>query len=91
MRSVLTPFQKLAALGARFYSGLEWIPEAGHYYTTSRADLELYRVVRIENGVVFTEYCTNPGQLSEWKQGGFTSDGFGPCRVWVPDWCFEAE
>lgn len=84
--TTLTYQQKLEALGARFYSYLQWTPKAGDYYTSSRPDLELYRVVKIENGIVFTEYCTSPGSLAEWPESEFTTQGFGPQRVWVPDW-----
>lgn len=89
MHTVLTEAQKLQALSDRFYSHLPWVPESGHYYTTARADLELYRIAKIEDGKVFTEYCTNPGQLSEWDEAGFTTGGFGPCRVWVSDYILE--
>ncbi|MDD9740894.1 hypothetical protein PVW47_14030 [Marinovum sp. SP66] len=41
----LTKTQKLEALAARFYQGVEWVPKAGDLYTTSRADLEVYRVI----------------------------------------------
>lgn len=86
MYTSLTAEQKLAALAARFYDGVEWRPKAGDYYTTSRADLELYRVVKVENGKLYTEYRTNPGQLSEWDYAGFTTEGFGDRRVHVPDY-----
>jgi len=86
----LTEQQKLHSLAARFYQELEWVPKEGDYYTTSRADLELYRVVDIKDGKVFTEYCTNPGlNIAEWDQSEFTTGGFGPKRVYVPDWILE--
>lgn len=81
----LTSRQKLEAISLRFYQGTIWVPEAGHYYTTSRPDLELYRIVKIENETVFTEYCHNPGTLAEWPESEFTTAGFGPRRVWVPN------
>ena len=77
--------QKLTALSMRFYQHLEWTPEAGHYYTTSRADLELYRIAKIENGKVYTEYCTSSGSLTVWDEDGFSTKDFGPSRVWVPE------
>lgn len=82
----LTPAQKLKALATRYYDGLNWTPMAGDFYTTSRADCELYRIARIENGVVYTEYCTNPGHYSQWKEGDFHTKDFGVRRVWVPHW-----
>lgn len=81
----LTYDQKLKALAFRFYQGHVWKPKAGDYYTTSRADLELYRVADIVDGKVFTEYATRPGVLTEWDEATFTTEGFGPMRVYVPD------
>jgi hypothetical protein len=88
----LTYQQKLDALSLRFYQGLEWAPKAGNYYTTSRADLELYQVVKIEGGKVFTRYCDQEksGAIAEWDEDSFTSGGFGPKRVWVPDFVLAA-
>ena len=82
----LTYQQKLAALDHRFYQGAEWKPKAGDYYTTSRADLELYRVVDVTGNVVITDYTENSAGPSEWPADGFLTEGFGPLRVWVPDW-----
>ncbi|MER5171622.1 hypothetical protein [Thioclava kandeliae] len=81
----LTERQKLEALSLRFYQGLEWKPEAGHFYTTSRADLEVYKIVNIEDGKVFTMFTDGKSDaISEWDEAGFLTDGFGPRRVWVP-------
>lgn len=81
----LTETQKLEALAARFYQGLEWKPKAGDLYTTSRADLEVYEVVDVTGGKVFTRY-TEGGDwgVSEWPEAEFLTEGFGPNRVWVP-------
>ena len=81
----LTLDQKLQALANRFYQGTAWQPKAGDYYTTSRADLELYRVAKIDGGKIYTEYCTRPGELTGWDEDTFTTEGFGPRRVHVPD------
>ncbi len=81
----LTHEQKLQALAHRFYQGSAWQPKVGDYYTTSRADLELYRVMNVEGGKIYTEYCTRPGELTEWDADTFTTHGFGPRRVHVPD------
>ena len=81
----LTKTQKLEALAARFYQDLEWKPEAGHLYTTARADLEVYEVVKVEGGKVFTRYTEGGDSgVSEWLETEFLSEGFGPKRVWVP-------
>lgn len=89
MITQLTTNQKLNALATKYYQFVKWMPKAGDYYTTSRNDLEIYKIVKIEDGKVFTEYCTNPGALSEWEETKFTTEGFGPCRVWVPDWILK--
>lgn len=87
----LTTAQKLQAMAHRFYQGQEWKPQLGDYYTTSRADLELYRVVAIDRDedAIFTEYTTAPGNLTVWKLDGFTTEGFGPRRVHVPLFILE--
>lgn len=85
----LTPDQKLAALALRFYQGLAWYPKPGDHYTTARNDMELYRIAKIEGGRIFTEYCTRPGELTEWPEAGFTTEGFGLRRVWVPPFVLE--
>jgi len=90
MKTELTPEDKLKALSLRFYSDFEWKPKAGDHYTTARDDLELYRVVKVENGKLFTEYCVDPGNLSEWDEDAFTTEGFGPKRVYVPDFLLTA-
>ena len=89
--TTLTYKQKLAALAHRFYANGQWTPKAGDFYTTSRADLELYQIVSIENGIVRTRYTEGSDAISEWPESGFTSEGFGPKRVWVPPWVFSSE
>lgn len=81
--------QKLQALADKHYTFIPWVPKAGDYYTTDRADLELYRVVKIENGIVYTEYATHPGNLAEWDEEGFTTEGFGPMRTLVSSYIFD--
>ena len=82
----LTYQQKLEALSYRFYQGGEWKPKAGDFYTTSRADLELYQVVSVEGGVVRTRFTEGTDAISEWPEAGFLTEGFGPRRVLVPEW-----
>jgi len=86
----LTSRQKLEALSLRFYQGMLWTPKAGDYYTTSRADLELYQIVAIEGGKVQTRYCIGSTAISEWPENEFTTGGFGPKRVYVPDFVLTA-
>lgn len=85
----LTPSQKLEAMSLRFYQCLEWKPEAGHFYTTARNDLELYQVVEVTDTVVKTRYTEGSDVISEWPKAEFTEAGFGPFRVWVPHFVLE--
>ena len=84
--------QKLEALSLRFYQGLKWTPKGGDFYTTSRADLELYQIVSVENAQVKTRYCdkSKSDVISSWPVDEFTDAGFGPKRVWVPDFVILA-
>ncbi|MBN9055346.1 MAG: hypothetical protein J0H80_16635 [Rhizobiales bacterium] len=87
----LTYQQKLDALAYRFYQGATWKPKADDFYTTSRPDLELYQVVSVEGGVVRTRYTEGSDAISEWPEGEFLTDGFGPKRVFVPEWVICAK
>lgn len=87
----LTYQQKLEALSLRFYQGMAWSPKPGDYYTTSRADLELYQVVDVDGGKVKTRYCCGSTVISEWPEDEFTTGGFGPKRVYVPDFVLRAQ
>lgn len=89
MKNKLTESQKLQALAYKYYNGGIWEPKAGDYYTTSRADLELYQVVEVTDTIVRTTYLTPDSDISEWKKDGFTTEGFGVNRVWVPNWVFD--
>lgn len=86
----LTYQQKLDALSYRFYQNGQWTPKAGDYYTTSRADLELYQVVSVENGIVRTRFTEGSESIAEWPEDGFLTEGFGPRRVFVPPWVMDA-
>lgn len=88
----LTPKQKMEALSYRFYQGGTWQPKAGDYYTTSRADLELYQVVAVADGKVRTRYTDGrTDAIAEWDEAGFLTEGFGLRRVYVPEWCLRPE
>lgn len=82
----LTPYQKMMAFEAKFYQGMKWIAAKGHYYTTTRNDLQLYQVVDVDDQFVYTIYCGFPDNVSKWPVNEFTTHGFGPCRMWVPDY-----
>lgn len=85
----LTCNQKLNALAYRFYQGGKWIPKSGDFYTTSRADLELYKVVDVTDNKIMTKYCIGSDVISEWDKGTFLTKGFGINRVYVPDFIFD--
>lgn len=86
----LTYAQKLEAMALRFYQGLEWDVSPGDLYTTCRDDLEVYRVVDITaEGMVITEYTEGGTGKSQWPLDEFLTAGFGPKRVWVPDWILD--
>lgn len=86
----ITETQKLNALAFKYYQGANWSPKAGDYYTSTRADLELYQVVEVTETAVKTRYCDpeRGSEISEWPVSSFLNDGFGTQRVWVPDWIF---
>lgn len=89
----LTAQQKLHALAYRFYQGGKWEPKPGDYYTTSRADLELYQVIDVRDGKVFTRYCDpqRGSHITDWPAEEFLSpETFGRARVWVPGWVIES-
>ena len=87
--TALTEKQKLAALALRFYQELPWVPKTGDYYTTSRNDLELYKVVFADEFVVITSYLPLGGPTAEWDAEGFLTHGFGPRRVYVPEFVLQ--
>lgn len=89
MKGILfTTDMKLQALALKYYSGVKWEPKAGDYYTSSRADLELYQVVEVTDTKVKTMYLNGDKNVSEWEKDGFTKEGFGVNRVHVPDFVF---
>lgn len=91
MITKLTHQQKLDALALKYYSFYRWEPKAGDYYTTSRSDLELYQIVDIRDGKVFTKYLVGSETLSEWPEEEFLSpETFGGRRVYVPSWILNA-
>lgn len=85
----LTENQKLHALAYKYYQGGKWEPKKGDYYTTSRADLELYQVVDVTETKVLTRYLVGSDTTSEWDKDGFLTEGFGVNRVWVPHFIFN--
>jgi hypothetical protein len=81
----LTLEQKIAALSLKYYDGFMWFPKSGDYYTTSRNDLELYKIEKEDDEFFYTIYCNIEGcNPSQWKKTEFLKD-FGVFRVFVPD------
>lgn len=90
MITSLTYQQKLEAVALKYYSMYQWQPQAGDYYTTCRADLELYQIVDIKDGKVFTKYMVGSDVVSEWLEEEFLSpETFGAKRVYVPVWILD--
>lgn len=95
---IITHRQKLKACEFRFYQHQVWEPKVGDFYTIVRDDLKLFEITREENGEFFIR-CHEPDPVTElptvqdYEQGfavkGFTTEGFGPARVWVPEWIFK--
>lgn len=98
MQAAFTVERKLHALGLSLYgqtnAGL-WAAfggvKVGQFYTLTRPTLELFYIHRIDDeGKVFFINC---GQESLTEQGGFaasgfTTEGFGTNRVYVPETVF---
>lgn len=90
MITSLTHQQKLDAVALKYYSMYQWQLKAGDYYTTCRADLELYQIVDIRDGKVFTKYLVGSDVISEWPEDEFLSlETFGAKRVHVPSWILD--
>lgn len=86
----LTPTQKIHAFAYKFYNGgQKWNPKSGDYYTTTRADLELYQVVEVTETKIKTTYLTPNSTITEWDKDTFLTEGFGVNRMFVPDWVFK--
>lgn len=86
----LTDKQKMEVIGFNFYSQADggwsqhyWNPKKGDYYTTPRADNELYKIVDEDEEYFYTVYCHDPEQnRSSWKKDEFLK-GFGLNRIYV--------
>jgi hypothetical protein len=88
---LFTTDMKLQAMAHKYYSGIKWEPKAGDYYTSSRADLELYKVIEVTDTKVKTVYVKPDSEIAEWDKDGFTNEGFGLNRVYVPDFVFRLQ
>lgn len=86
MDFVFTLDHKLEAIAARFYQDVQWTPKVWDYYTICRHDLELFQIVYEDrNEFRFNKvYPTKYEFTDKWVKKGFTTEGFGPRRVWIP-------
>lgn len=86
---VLTAEMKLEAFAVKYYNGLQWNPKKGDYYTTTRADLELYQVHDIDEDFVYTIYTDRECEVQRWDKDKFTTQDFGIRRMWIPDYLIK--
>lgn len=89
MYKTLSPMQKLEALAQKNYRQQVWQPKQDDYYTSQRADLELYKIIEIKDGKIYTVYCDKECSPQVWDEKDFTNNGFGLYRVHVPQWVLE--
>lgn len=91
MPTELTYQQKLDSFAFKYYQDYQWKPKKGDYYTSTRADLQLYQIVDEDEGNFYTEYCHQPeaGRAS-WVKERFLLD-FGVRRLFVPDFVMGIE
>lgn len=86
----ITARQKLAAFELRFYQFQAWEPKVGDYYTVTRAELVLFQIVgRDDQAGEWIVFSNQYDQEHRFAIEGFTTQGFGPSRLWVPEWIFE--
>ena len=88
--------QKLQALAAHLYpvgtKSAEWKPKAGDYYTLTRCDLELFRVLEYDEESDQARYTRvahggDPQAIEDAHPfTDFTTGGFHDCRVPVADY-----
>jgi hypothetical protein len=91
VQTELTPWQKLHTLSYNYYQGARkrWIPAVGDYYTSCRADLQLYRIVREDEKSFYTVYCNQPEQIESWWLKIDFLNSFGEYRCHVSEHIFE--
>jgi len=88
--TALTCQQKLHCFGLKYFQNYEWKPEIGDYFTTTRADLELFQITRIEERNVFWINAKEPNSLEQRDDlSGFSCLGQGSIRLYVPDFILE--
>lgn len=94
----LTVQQKLQAMELRFYSGVNWNPKKGDYYTLTRASLGL-EVFQIQDETdadfgIIKVWDTNGNHkienpLTYFPKDTFTTEGFGLSRVHLPEFIYK--
>lgn len=83
--------QKLTAIHIKHYQGDEWLPQAGDFFTTLRADLALFQISKIDGRQVFVVSVDDGNQESAYDLGNFTSGGTGSLRVHVPKFVLDTK
>lgn len=90
----ITDKQKLEAFAYRFYQYAQWEPKVGDYYTITRSDNQLCRIVGSTNDNFLVELSWPDGQVgnvTEFPKDGFNTKDFGINRMYVPTWIFKVE
>ena len=83
MYTTISDKQKIQAMADKFYQGMKWEPKNGDYYTSSRADNELYQIVDEDEESFYTTYCNQNSPLpTRWYKKDFMV-GFYEKRVYV--------
>lgn len=92
--TTVTIEQKFLAMKLRYYDNQEWSPYVGDYYTSTRDDFELYKIIGTSYDNYLTQYCDPLKQSDQpgyWNQKQFTTHGFGEKRLWIPNWILFPE
>lgn len=85
----ITDKQKLTAMAYRFYQNAKWEPKVGDYYTITRDDNQLCRIVGESETMFWVKLSWPDGQVSvasEFEKEGFATKDFGLNRIFVPEW-----
>lgn len=88
----ITDRQKLQAFEFKFYQGAKWEPKVGDYYTITRADNQLCRIVDEDEENFYVKLSWLDGQVGNatpFPKQGFNTEGFGTNRIHCPDWIFK--
>lgn len=90
----ITDKQKLNAMAFTLYQHSKWEPKVGDYYTITRADNQLCRIVGEGEETFWVKLSWPTGQVSEaseFPKEGFNTKDFGVNRIYVPEWALKVE